>query len=58
LEDENTWEPPEQLEQAPELGEDFDRENPDMPRLGYVVLHGNVFLLWPSKRGRFFTLPC
>jgi len=58
LEHENTWEPPEQLEWAQELGEDFDRENPDMPRLGYLVLHGNGFLPWPGKRGRFFTLPC
>jgi len=32
--DENTWEPPEHLERAQELVEDFHRENPDMPRLG------------------------
>jgi len=31
---ENTWEPPEHLERAQELVEDFHRENPDMPRLG------------------------
>jgi len=57
-EDENTWEPPEHLEQAQKLVEDFHRENPDMPRLGKVVLHRKVFLPWPSKSGRFFTLPC
>jgi len=33
-EDENTWEPPEHLEQGEELVEDFHKENPDMPRLG------------------------
>jgi Chromo (CHRromatin Organisation MOdifier) domain len=33
-EDENTWEPPEHLEQAQEMVEIFHRENPDMPRLG------------------------
>jgi len=33
-EDENMWEPPEQLELAQEFVEDFHRENPDMPRLG------------------------
>jgi len=33
-EDENTGEPPEYLERAQELVEDFHRENPDMPRLG------------------------
>ena len=33
-EDENTWEPPESLENAQELGEGFHRENPDMPKLG------------------------
>ena len=33
-EDENTWEPPEYLERAQELIDDFHRENPDMPRLG------------------------
>jgi len=32
-EDENTWEPPEHLERAQELVQDFHRENPDMPRL-------------------------
>jgi len=33
-EDENTREPPEHLERAQELVDDFHRENPDMPRLG------------------------
>jgi len=33
-EDENTWEPPEHLEHAKELVEEFHRENPDMPELG------------------------
>jgi len=33
-ESENTWEPPEHLEHAKELVEEFDRENPDMPKLG------------------------
>jgi len=33
-EDENTWEPPEHLERAQELVEDFHRDNPDMLRLG------------------------
>jgi len=33
-EDENTWEPPEHLERAQELVDDFHRENPDMPKLG------------------------
>ena len=33
-EHENTWEPPEHLERAQELVDDFHRENPDMPRLG------------------------
>jgi len=32
--DENTWEPPEHLEHAKELVEEFHRENPDMPQLG------------------------
>jgi len=32
-EDENTWEPPEHLEHAKELVEEFRRENPDMPNL-------------------------
>ena len=56
-EDENTREPPEHLGNAPELVEQFHLENPEMPRLGYVVLLGKVFLPWPSNRGRFFTLP-
>jgi len=30
-EDENTWEPPERLENAQELIESFYQENPDMP---------------------------
>ena len=30
-EDENTWEPPEGLENAREEVEKFDRENPEMP---------------------------
>jgi len=33
-EDENTWEPPEHLENARELVENFHRENPEMPSLG------------------------
>ena len=33
-EDENTWEPPESLENAQELVAAFHRENPDMPKLG------------------------
>ena len=33
-EDENTWEPPESLENAQELVEAFHRENPEMPKLG------------------------
>ena len=33
-EDENTWEPPESLENALELVKAFHRENPDMPKLG------------------------
>jgi len=33
-EDEYTWEPPEHLEHAKELVEEFHRENPDMPKLG------------------------
>ena len=33
-EDENTWEPPEHLEHAQELVEEFHWENPDMPKLG------------------------
>ena len=53
-----TWEPSEHLERTQELVEDFHRENPDMPRLCYVVLYAKVFLPWPSKRRRFFTLPC
>ena len=32
--DENTWEPPESLENAQELVEAFHRENPEMPKLG------------------------
>jgi len=32
--DGNTWEPPEHLEQAQELVDEFHRQNPDMPRLG------------------------
>jgi len=32
-EDENTWEPPEHLEHAKELVEEFHRENPDIPNL-------------------------
>jgi hypothetical protein len=32
-EDENSWEPPEHLERAEELVEEFHRENPEMPRL-------------------------
>jgi len=34
-----TWEPSEHLERTQKLVEDFHRENPDMPRLCYVVLH-------------------
>jgi hypothetical protein len=30
-EDENTWEPPESLDNAQELVEKFHRENPEMP---------------------------
>ena len=33
-EDENTWEPPEHLENARELVKDFHRGNPEMPSLG------------------------
>ena len=33
-ENENTLEPPKHVENAKELVEDFDRENPDMPKLG------------------------
>ena len=33
-EDENTWEPPEHLEHAKELVEEFHRANPDMLKLG------------------------
>ena len=33
-EDENTWEPPESLENAQEMVEEFHRENPEMPKLG------------------------
>ena len=33
-EDENTWEPPESLENAEEMVEKFHRENPEMPKLG------------------------
>ena len=33
-EDENNWEPPEHLENAQELVEQFHLENPEMPRLG------------------------
>ena len=33
-EDENTWEPPERLENAQELDEAFHRENREMPKLG------------------------
>ena len=33
-EDENTWEPPEGLEQGQELVEEFNRENPEMQKLG------------------------
>ena len=32
-EDENTWEPPEGLGNAQELVEEFNRQNPEMPRL-------------------------
>ena len=32
--DENTWEPPESLENAQEPVEAFHRENPEMPKLG------------------------
>ena len=56
-EDENTWEPPESLENAQELVETFHRENPEMPKLGWD---------WMMKKGfpccgqvnaeRFFTL--
>jgi len=42
-EDENTWEPPEYLEHGKELVEEFHRENPDMRKLGYVVLLGKRF---------------
>ena len=34
LEDENTWEPQESLENAQEMVEQFHRENPEMPKLG------------------------
>ena len=33
-EDENTWEPPESLEHAHELVEEFHKKNPEMPKLG------------------------
>ena len=33
-EDENTWEPPESLENAQELLEACHSENPEMPKLG------------------------
>jgi len=35
-EDENTWEPPEGLGNAPELVEEFHRQNPEMPGLAAV----------------------
>ena len=41
-EDENTWEPPESLEHAHELVEEFHRENPEMPKLGWG---------WMTKKG-------
>ena len=56
-EDENTLEPQEHLGNAQELVEQSHLENPEIPRLGYLVLLGNVFLPWPSKHERFFTLP-
>jgi len=34
LENENSWEPPEHLEHAKELVEEFHRENADMSHLG------------------------
>jgi len=35
-EDENTWEPPENLEYAQEMVEEFHRENPEMPNRAEV----------------------
>ena len=55
-EDENTWKPPESLENAQELVEGFHQENQDMPSRAYVEYGRKVFLVWTSKRMRFFTL--
>ena len=55
-EDENTWEPPEGLGNARELVKEFHRQNPEMPGRGKVEWRRKVFLMWPSKRMRFFTL--
>ena len=33
-EDENTWEPPESVDNAQEMVKEFHRENPEMPKLG------------------------
>ena len=35
-EDENTWEPPESLENAKEMAEEFHRENQEMQKLAEV----------------------
>ena len=55
-EDENSWEPPQSLENAQELVEGFHQENPDMPSRADVELGKKVFLMWTSKHMRFFTL--
>jgi len=53
--DQNTWEPREGLENAREQVEEFYRQNPEMPGLAVVESRGKVFLMWLSKRMRFFT---
>jgi len=55
-EDENIWELPESLENAQELIEDFHEENPEMPSRADVESGRKVFLMWTSKRMRFFAL--
>ena len=56
-EDENTWEPQESLENAQEMVEEFHRENPKRPKLGWGWMTKKRFSLRYAKNtARFFTL--
>ena len=44
-EDENTWEPPEGLDNAQEMVAEFHRENPEMPKLGWGWMTKKRFCL-------------